>query len=119
MERNIKFPDVWGAIAILLLIFGLQIIAGIILFSSGITFEAGDPKYSGIFAALSFGAAIVMLMNYKKIGYTNLFNHTSTSVRKVMILASGPILFACGSAVFWLPESVNIVVQIAPMSEGR
>jgi membrane protease YdiL (CAAX protease family) len=116
MEEHKDFPNFWGASLILALLVGLQIIFSMLAYDLGVRYEWGDPR-AGVITVLSCGIAFSLLMSYKKIGYKELFNATSNSVKNLILVLLIPIVLTVGGGVFWIADITNLMMLYFPVAE--
>lgn len=119
MEEHKDFPGFWGAVLILALLVGLQIILGMLLYDLGFRFERGDPKVGGVVAVLSCGIMFSLLMSYKKISYRNLFNSTKNSFTSIIVVLTVPIVLTVGGGVFWISDVTHLMLLYFPADENE
>ena len=117
IEQNKDFPSFWAALLILALLIGVEFIIPIIAHDFGFTYEAGDPKASGLIVVLSNGIVISLLMGYKKVGYPELFNTSSNSFKSIFIIFTLPLFLTVGAAVFWVSDLTNLIILFYPMGK--
>lgn len=119
MDEHKDFPGFWGAVLILTLLVGIQIIMSMIFFDLGYRFESGDPRVGGIITVLSCGLVISVLMSYKKISYQDIFNPTSNSFLTIVIVLSVPLLLTIGGGVIWITDLTNWMLLYFPAEEDE
>lgn len=119
MDSNKKFPNIWGAVFLLALLFGLQIIIGLFVYEFGFNFEDGDPRALGIITILSYGIFFPLVMGYKKLGYRELFNPSPNSFTSMIVLLSIPIALTVFGSVFWVSDLTNLMLQYFPANEDE
>lgn len=119
MEEHKDFPGFWGAVLVLALLAGLQIISGAFLYDLGFRFEWGDPRAGGVITVLSCGIMLSLLMSYKKMGYRDLFNPTRNSIASIIFVLVVPIVLTVGGGVFWITDLTNLMLLFFPVNESE
>lgn len=114
-ERHSDLPNLWEALLIIGLLFGLEVIIASGFHDAGVPFSPGDPRNS-VIVVLGVGAVLSLLLAYKNLSYAQLFNPVGPfDVRSVARVAP-PILVMSIGSVFLAIEVVNLVVRLFPPS---
>lgn len=117
MEEHKEFPGFWAAVAILAVLFGLQIIIAVIAYGFGFMVTAGDPKAIGVITVLSCGIIFSVLMSYKKMDFKALFNPSRNSLKNIVLLLTFPIALTVSGAVVWISDLTNLIISYYPMDQ--
>lgn len=119
MEHYKNFPRFWGAVVILLILFGLQMIMITVAYTLGYSFEAGDLAVIAVITVLSCGILFSFLMHYKNIGYNDIFNPVSNLNVNTLVTLIIPLLLISGGAVFWLSDITMILLLYIPSANDE
>ena len=99
------------------ILFVLQIVLGAILYDAGYQFEAGDPLYSLFILIISIGGMLSIVMHYKNLRYTELFNQSGSSAQSLIMVLGLPLLIIAVGAQIWVSDLAAIVIYFLPMSD--
>lgn len=117
-EKNHDFPNLWQAIFVLALLFGLEILIATSFYDAGVRFEPGDVRYGSIVAVLGFGITLSLLMGYKNIGYRSLFHPVAKRVTDVIRPIIIPLILFTVGFVLVAPEISRLIIGLFPMSQS-
>jgi len=117
LDHKQSFPNLPEAFAIIFVLFVLQITLGAFLYDAGYQFEAGDPLYSLFVLLISMGTVLSVIMHYKKLSYTRLFNQSGSSWQSIALVLSPPLFLIAAGSVVWISDLASIVIYFVPMSE--
>jgi membrane protease YdiL (CAAX protease family) len=93
MEKNKDFPNVFHAVLILTMLFGIELLIGSILYDFGIRASAGDPKYEQLFHPSTYATGSALL---------------------IMII---PIVMVIGGGFLLISDIDKIIIKHFPMSQ--
>ncbi|HEX5056946.1 MAG TPA: CPBP family intramembrane glutamic endopeptidase [Gammaproteobacteria bacterium] len=118
-ERHQDFPNVWEAVLILALLYGVEILISCAFYDAGERFSAGDPEYLGIISVLGCGFIFSILLSYKNIGYSGLFHPAKRSAVATVWLLVMPLLVLTAGSVLLGLEISEVLAAIFPMSNAE
>ena len=117
-EQHQDFPGFWQAILIVGLLLFVEVLIGVALHESGVTFGIGDPA-GYVVVTLSCGLVLSVLMAYKRLGYRGLFSPSGLSFDRVVVPLLFPLLCLAFGFIVLEAELSNLLVRLWPLSAGE
>lgn len=112
--KDIKyFPNFWGAVAILISLFMLEILIGSAFYDIGLNFEYGDPR-SMVIVLLANGIVFSVFMKMSGINYRDLFHPSENSILSTMVFSIVPLMIILVSSMWWLGDLERFIITLFP-----
>jgi uncharacterized protein len=100
MERLPNFPNVWTAVLVLVVFYGLQLLMGVLVVGIAGAEVLKDPHVAVLVAAGALAATIAWLVRLKALDLRSLMHDSRSSVQAVIAVLVAPTLLAsCGAAI--------------------
>lgn len=119
MDHKHSFPNLLEAFGIIFALFALQIMLGALIFDAGFEFQAGDPAYSLLLLILSIGTVISLIMHYKQLSYSDLFNQSGSSFSSMLFVLGIPLFLVAFGSVIWISDLTSVIIKLTPMTEAE
>lgn len=113
MSNTKYFPNFWGAVAILICLFMLEILIGSAFYDLGVNFEYGDPR-SMIVVLLANGIVFSIFMKMSGVNYRHLFHPSENSILSTMIFSIVPLTIIAVSSMWWLGDLEIFIITLFP-----
>lgn len=118
-EKHQDFPNLWEAILIIGLLFGVEILIGSAFYDAGERYAAGDPEYGGVISVLGCGILFSLLMSYKNMSYARLFHPGERSVAATLWPLWAPLFVLTVGSVFLALKIFEFLASVFPMSNAE
>lgn len=111
MNRN--QPNILIAVAVLIILFALQLLIGAAFYDAGIVFKYGDPQAS-VISVISTGIVITASMNFTGLNYSKLFHSSDNSVSGTVLILFPPVFIIIFGSMWWFVDFISFIGLFIP-----
>lgn len=116
MKHLQYLPNFWGALLIIGLLLGLEMIIAAAFHDAGIAFTHGDARAS-VVVVLANGIVFTIMMHLSGLKYADLFHPSTNTVSSTIGLLFFPVLLFIGGALWWLADIAALIASLFPRDE--
>jgi uncharacterized protein len=118
-EPHPAFPNATQAVALIAVLFFLQILIGVVVNRIGLPEDMNRSDVGALATIVSNVVLLRWLLGYKRLGYAELFHPARHSVRATLILLAAPVLMIIPGLMVCVGVAVGFLVDRFPMSDAE